>query len=304
MSAAIAGGLALALASALALDIGFLMQQSAAAIAPRLSLRRPVASAHALIASSRWTAGFILGLGGWGLYFAALALAPLSLVQTVAAAGIGLLVVLIAIARRTLPARREQIGAVIATLGLMALAASIGHAASAAESAPSRAALAALALTGLVVVACSLRRRSAALGGLAAGLCYGIGDVFSKAMLLELPHHPSAGALAASPLLYATAGAHGLGFLMLQRAFQSGSALASLGAMTAAMNLVPMAAGVLLLGEHLPAGDLAVGLRMTAFAAAVAGAWVLSARGAPAAAPEITSDQAAWLLPALPTAAR
>ena len=40
--------------------------------------------------------------------------------------------------------------------------------------------------------------------------------------------------LAASPLLYATAAAHGLGFLMLQRAFQNGGALASLGAMTAA----------------------------------------------------------------------
>jgi len=304
MSAAIAGGLALALASALALDIGFLMQQSAAALAPRLSLRRPLASARALVASSRWTIGFVLGLGGWGLYFAALALAPLSLVQTVAAAGIGLLVVLIAIARRRLPARREQIGAILATLGLMALAASIGHAATAAESAPSSVALAVLALSGLVVVACALRRRSAPLGGLAAGLCYGIGDVFSKAMLLELPHHPGAGALAASPLLYATAAAHGLGFLMLQRAFQNGSALASLGAMTAAMNLLPMAGGVLLLGEHLPSGDLALSLRMAAFAAAVAGAWVLSVRSAPAGAPEVASDQAAWLAHPLPVAAR
>jgi hypothetical protein len=304
MSGAIAAGLGLALASALALDIGFLMQQGAAALAPRLTLRRPLASAQALIASSRWTIGFCLGLGGWGLYFAALALAPLSLVQTVAAAGIGLLVVLIAVARRTLPARREQVGAVLATLGLMALAASVGHAAAAGGRAPSREALALLALGGLAVVACALRRPSAALGGLAAGLCYGTGDVFSKAMLLELPHHPTAGALVASPLLYATAAAHGLGFLLLQRAFQNGSALASLGAMTAAMNLLPMAAGVLLLGERLPAGGPALALRMAAFAAAVAGAWVLSVRGAPAEVPEPSHDQGAWLVPALPTAAR
>ena len=53
MSATIAGGLALALASALALDIGFLMQQSAAALAPRLSLRRPVASYTAQYTSRR-----------------------------------------------------------------------------------------------------------------------------------------------------------------------------------------------------------------------------------------------------------
>src|SRR5664279_726533 len=92
-------------------------------------------------------------------------------------------------------------------------------------------------------------------------------------------------------LLYATAGAHGLGFLLLQRAFQNGSALASLGTMTAAMNLLPMAAGVLLLGERLPSGDPALALRIAAFAAAVAGAWVLSARAAPPEAPEPSLDQ-------------
>jgi hypothetical protein len=304
MSGPIAVGLGLALASALALDAGFLLQQSAAALAPRLSARRPLASARALVASRRWTGGFVLGIGGWGLYFCALALAPLSLVQTVAAAGIGLLVVLLAIARRALPARRELIGALLATLGLMALAGSIGGARVSPESAPAAAALAGLALAGLVVVAAALRRRSAALGGLAAGACYGIGDVISKVLLIELPHHPSLGALAASPLLYATAAAHGLGFLLLQRAFQSGGPLASLGAMTAAMNLLPMSAGVLLLGERLPAGSLAIGLRLCAFGAAVAGAWALSVRSTPEAPHAPPVESGVWLNPSLPTAAR
>ncbi len=304
MTTAIAGGLGLALASALALDVGFLLQQSAVAGAPRLSLRRPLASAHALVASSRWVSGFCLGLGGWGLYFAALALAPLSLVQTVAAAGIGLLVVVIAIARRALPARREQIGAIAATLGLMALAASVGHAAAAPGRAPAPALLALLALGGLAVVACALRRRSAALGGLAAGVCYGVGDVMSKALLLEVPRHPTAAAFLASPLLYATAIAHGLGFVLLQRAFQSGGPLASLGAMTAAMNLVPMAAGVLLLGERLPSGDIPLALRVAAFAAAVAGAWALSVRGARAELPEPSLEAATWRGSPLPSVAR
>ena len=304
MNPAIAGGLGLALASAFALDVGFLLQQAAAARAPRLALGRPLASARALVASSRWTIGFCLGLAGWALYFAALALAPLSLVQTVTAAGIGMLVVLIAIARRALPARREQIGAVLATLGLMALTASIGHSGVSPGSAPSWQALALLAASGLAVVACALRRPSAALGGLAAGVCYGVGDVMSKAMLLELPHHPNAAALAASPLLYATAAAHGLGFVLLQRAFQNGGALASVGAMTAAMNLLPMAAGVLLLGERLPAGDLALALRIGAFAAAAAGAWVLCARSAPDEAADTPSEPAVWLASALTPAAR
>ena len=116
MTSALAGGLGLALASALALDAGFLIQQGAVARTRELSLRRPLASAGS--AASRAAAGSwgsALALSGWGLYFAALTLAPLSLVQTVAAGGIGLLVVLAAIGRRALPVRRERVGALLAT---------------------------------------------------------------------------------------------------------------------------------------------------------------------------------------------
>ncbi|HMG97925.1 MAG TPA: hypothetical protein VK546_03330, partial [Gaiellales bacterium] len=74
MTPALAGGLGLALASALALDAGFLIQQHAVAHTYELSLRRPLASARALFESRRWLAGFFLGLAGWGLYFAALTL--------------------------------------------------------------------------------------------------------------------------------------------------------------------------------------------------------------------------------------
>ena len=297
MTSPLAGGLGLALASALALDAGFLIQQGAVARTPELSLHRP------LFSSGRWLAGFCLGVSGWGLYFAALTLAPLSLVQTVAAGGIGLLVVLAAIGRRALPARRERVGALLATAGLMALAASVGNSAIVSR-APTALGVAGLAAACLVVVLAALRRRSASLGGLAAGLCYGVGDVTSKALLITLPHHPGPGALAASPYLYATAGAHGLGFVVLQRAFQHGGPITSLGPMTAAANLLPMAAGVLLLGEGLPHGGLALALRVGAFAAAVAGAWVLAGHAAPPAVEEAPPEPAVWLQPSLPTAMR
>lgn len=304
MTPALACGLGLALASALALDAGFLIQQSAVARTSELSLRRLRASAAALLASRRWLAGFVLGLTGWGLYFAALTLAPLSLVQTVAASGIGLLVVLSAIAARALPVRRERAGALLATLGLMALAVSAGRSGATPSSEPSTAALCALAAAALVIVACALRRRSAALGGLAAGLCYGVGDVTTKSLLIALPHQLTAAALLSSPLLYATAGAHGLGFVVLQRAFQHGGAIASLGPMTAATNLLPMAAGVLLLGERLPSGGVDLVLRLGAFAAAVAGAWALACRDVPAAAGATPPEAARLLHSPLSTAAR
>ena len=219
--------------------------------------------------------------------------------QTVAAAGIGLLVVLLAIARRALPARRELIGAAARDARPDGARRQHRRHARLARERAGRGRARGLALAGLVVVAAALRGCSAALGGLAAGVCYGIGDVISKALLIELPHHPSLGALAASPLLYATAAAHGLGFLLLQRAFQSGGPLASLGAMTAATNLLPMSAGVLLLGERLPAGSLAIGLRLCASGAAVAGAWACSVRSTPEAPHAPPVESGVWLNPSL-----
>jgi hypothetical protein len=285
MTPAVAAGLALALASALAVDVGFLIQQGAVAGASPLSLRRPASWVRALLGSRRWLAGFVLGLGGWALYFAALALAPLSLVQTAAASAIGLLVLLTAIAAQTVPVRRERVGALLATVGLMALAVSAARSGATPSRAPSSAALGVLAVAALIVAACALKGSSARLGGLAAGALYGVGDVTGKSLLLALPHHPGLAALLSSPFLYATAGAHGLGFIALQRAFQHGGAITSLGPMTAAANLLPIAAGVVLLGERLPAGAPATALRLAAFAAAATGSWALASRGAPSAGP-------------------
>ena len=68
-------GLALALASAAALNWGYFVQHGAAAALPWLTLRRPLRSLRLLFADLRWFGGFSMGIGGWVLYVAAL-LAP------------------------------------------------------------------------------------------------------------------------------------------------------------------------------------------------------------------------------------
>ena len=78
-------GLALALAAALVLNIGFFVQHGATGSMPSLSLRHPFHSVRALVTSRQWMFGYATGLVGWGIYIAALSLAPLSLVQAVAA---------------------------------------------------------------------------------------------------------------------------------------------------------------------------------------------------------------------------
>ena len=274
MSTRLLTGLGLALASTIALDLAFLLQQHAASRAPALSLRAPLQAARNLLGAPRWVFGFTLGLGGWALYLAALTLAPLSQVQTVAAGGIGLLVVLQAAMVRRLPVGRERAGALIATAGLAALALSLGGT-SGAGGGTSLTVFGLVCLGALPIIVWAVRGGAAA-NGLAAGLCYGLGDIATKALLAHLPVHPGLTAMIVAPFLYLTLAAHGAGFLLLQRAFQRGPAVASIGTMTAATNLLPIAAGVLLLGDPLPQGTIAQILRATAFICAVAGAWILA----------------------------
>ena len=87
----LAAGLALALASTVALNRGWLVQHDAVPALPRLSLRRPLQALRRSSRARAGLAGFVAGLAGWAVYIAALALAPLSLVQAVSAGGIGLL---------------------------------------------------------------------------------------------------------------------------------------------------------------------------------------------------------------------
>src|SRR5665213_3851749 len=117
--------LVLALASTVLVNTAYLHEHAAASSLPPLWLRRPVLSLRALLGDRRWVAAFAMESGGFALYVVALALAPLALVQSVGAGGIGLLAVGSArLSRRSLSAR-ETIGTVTSALGLLFLALSL-----------------------------------------------------------------------------------------------------------------------------------------------------------------------------------
>jgi hypothetical protein len=103
-------GLLLALATSLTSVVGFLLKARGAAEAPPVEFSRPVASSVALFRSRTYTAGILVAMGGWGLHVGALALAPISLVQSTIAGG---LVMLTVVADRVFGhsvSRREWIG--------------------------------------------------------------------------------------------------------------------------------------------------------------------------------------------------
>jgi hypothetical protein len=184
---------------------------------------------------------------------AALALAPLSLVQAASAGGIGVLALLVP-ERLT---RTEKAGVAVAIGGLLLLAISLrgpthgGHASS----------LSVLLWLGASAAAacCAAAFRTGAALGIAAGILYAAGDVATKAA--------AGGRFVFVPALLA---AHGLAFACLQLGFQRGRALTTVGLATLLTNSLPIAAGIVLFAE--PAGPL----RVAAFVLVVMGAVLLA----------------------------
>jgi hypothetical protein len=267
MSGEVGLGLLLALGSAAALNWGFFAQHGAASALPALSVRQPLRSLGLLFGARRWLAGFTAGLGGWVLYVAALALAPLSLVQATSAAGIGLLALLVS-ATGTRLEPREWAGVGLSVVALALLGASLSGG-TAAGTAGSWAAVAIWMLGSAAAAGISALTLGAGAGfGAAAGILYAAGDVGTKAAI------HGGGRLAFVPALLAC---HGLAFVALQLGFQRGGALATAGVATVLTNALPILAGTTIFDEGVPAG--AAGLaRVAGFAGAVLGAALL-ARG-------------------------
>ena len=260
-------GLLLALASSIAFNWGWLAQHGAARDLPALSARRPVHSLRVLFAARAWLVGFLVGLAGWVLYVAALALAPLSLVQATSAGGVGLLAAL-AHRRGDGLTRLDWIAVVLAVGGLVLIAVSLAGG-TAGATRPSPVALVAWLAVSAVVAAFAARSRP----GIGAGTLYAAGDVATKAAL-------AGGAwLAAAPAVLA---AHGGAFAVLQLGFQRAGALETAGAASLLTNALPIVAGLALFGERLPGGALGV-VRLAGFAVVVLAAMLLSRRRALAA---------------------
>jgi hypothetical protein len=266
VSASLGAGLALALASAAALNWGFFTQHGAASGLPALSVRRPGRSLRLLFSSLRWLGGFAAGLAGWALYVAALALAPLSLVQATSAGGIGLLALLVERTTGTSLARTEWVGVGAAVGGLVLLGISLAGQAPGGRSGDPAIVGAWICVSGAAALIAAVRLPGGAGFGVAAGVLYAAGDVATKAAV--------AGGPAVLAFVAAVLACHGLAFVALQLGFQRGGALATAGVATLLTNALPILAGTVVFHEGLPGGAFGV-LRVAAFAAVVCGAALL-----------------------------
>jgi hypothetical protein len=262
--------LVVAFASTTLTNIAYLREHDAAAALPALSLRRPLHSARALLTDRSWLLGFALEGGGFALYVLALALAPLTLVQSIAAGGIGIL----AFVSARLSGRRlrghELAGVLVSMVGLAALAVSlVGGSGEGSGGSTGEILLWLGATVAAAAVALALGRRFGLLAvaeGIAGGLFFSIGDISVKVA--------TQGGVRAAFAVGVIAG-YTLGTAFLQLGYQKGAALTVAGLAILLTNALPIAAGTVVLGEPVPTGAFG-DLRVIAFVAVTIGAILLA----------------------------
>ena len=269
MSLSVQLGLLLAVLTAFASVIGFLLKHRGAVAAPDVEWRRPVRSSLALFTSPAYTWGIVVAMVSWGFHVGALALAPISVVQSIIAGGLVLLTVCADRIFGHRVTRREWVGVALTALGLSFLAATMGDTTDSAHSAYDTTTLAiygsVLTVAGLAVAALGWNaERGAPLVGVAAGLLWGASDVSIKALSDSLGDdgilvllHP----LALVILLLSL-----VGLLVSARSLQRGEAVPVIAATTVAANIVTIASGPIVFGEPMPDEPLGVALRALAFA--------------------------------------
>jgi hypothetical protein len=265
MSVSVELGLLLALLTAFGSAAGFLYKFKGAREAQAVDMSRPWHSSVALFRSPLYSLGIAIALASWGLHVGALALAPISLVQSVIAGGLVLVTV---IANRLFGievSRREWIGVGLTAAGLAFLAATLSGDGRSAQSRydPSTLAVyvAAVGFGGLLLAAWA---RRATILAVSAGLLWAASDTSIKALSSHL-HSLGAGVLV-HPLALVILVASLIGLLVSARSLQLGEAVPVIAITSAAANLTTISAGPIVFGEPLPAGRLELAVRIVAFA--------------------------------------
>lgn len=272
-------GVILAVASALAGNLGFLFKQRGAVRAPAIEARHPLRSAAGLFRSSWFLVGWIVAVVAWGLHVGALALAPLSVVQAVLAGGLAFLAVL---AERFFGfhlGRRQWVGLAITATGL----AVIGFT-GAGASHPRHGSLAALisveaaifAIGAALMRVSNRRHLSLRAGGLllgvAAGALFGVSDAAIK-WLTDAAPGPLLVLVSPWTLTALVAGV--IAFFASARSLQIGKAVEVIALTSVAANLTAIFAGIIVFHEPIGSGPFEIGARLLAFCFVIAGAAVM-----------------------------
>jgi hypothetical protein len=284
-------GILLALACALATNVGFLYKHRGACAAPPVDMRHPLRTGRALFASPMFAIGMLIATGAWIFHVAAMAMAPLSIVQIVLAGGVVLLAIM---AERVLGVQigfKQWIGLACTAGGLMLLGVTlpVAHGAHSQFSVPGMIAFE----TTLIVVGTLLiagprigapEEHHGFMLGAAAGILFGVSDVAIKAMSGLVGAHGVLGLL--SPWLLICIAASVAAFYASAKGLQDGDPVPVIAITGTAANISGVIGGIIVFGDPLSANPVALGIECFAFALVIIAAWLMPApvRATPAVA--------------------
>jgi drug/metabolite transporter (DMT)-like permease len=245
--------------------LGFLFKHRGAVAAPDVEWSRPLRSTIELFRSPWYALGLAVAMGSWGLHVTALALAPISIVQSIIAGGLVLVTILADRVFGHHVTRREWIGVALMAAGLAFLAATLGETAESAHNEWTTGTLA--VYVGAATVGGTLLVVLRPGGGLAlaasAGALWAGSDVAIKALSGRLGDlgigvlvHPLAFVILALSLY---------GLLVSGRSLQLGGAVAVIAITSAVANVLTIASGPIVFGEPLPDDTLGLTVRLAAF---------------------------------------
>lgn len=273
-------GVAFALACAFATSLGFLYKHRGACEAPEVDIRHPLASAAGLFRSKWFSIGFGVAAIAFALHVAALALAPISIVQSVISGGLVFLAVL---AERVFGhhlGRRQWIGVLFTTVGLALLALTVPRVAEGEVSFSVNSMIVfegAAVAVGLALVmgprlGANVEHHGIMLG-MAAGILIGVSDIAIKALTGLLA---GAGllAVATSPWLFLALAMAVASFFAVGRGLQIGEAVPVITMISVAANVVQIVGGLLIFGDPMPTSVIGI-VAQTAGFALICGAAVL-----------------------------
>jgi drug/metabolite transporter (DMT)-like permease len=269
-------GILLSLLCAFATNVGFLLKHRGACAAPAVSLRHPLASAAGLFRSKWFTLGMLVALIAWSFHVAALALAPLSLVQAVISGGLVFLTVLAERFFGFTVGTRQWAGVGLTALGLVLLAVTLPHHGGAHSNYSLAAMIAfesALLVVGTILVLSprlGSHEHHGVMLGTAAGILFGVSDVAIKALTGAVGDFGVAGLL--SPWLLTCVLASVIAFYACAGGLQKGEAVPVITLTSAAANVTAISGGILVFGDPLASDPVGLVLQSFAFVLVVVAA--------------------------------
>src|SRR3954452_7272959 len=291
-------GILLALFCALATNLGFLWKHRGANAAPDVDWKHPIRSAIELYSCKWFALGMLVATGAWGFHVAAMALAPLSVVQTVISGGLVFLTVLAERFFGFQVGRRQLLGVGLMAGGLVLLTITLPHT----GGAHSHYSLVAMAsFESVLLFVGTLMALSPKFGaphehhglflGAASGILFGVSDVAIKALTGAIGHSGVLGLV--SPWLAVAIAASVIAFYASARGLQVGEPVPVITLTSAGANVSAIAGGIIVFAAPLSTHPAGIVLQTLAFILVIAVAALMpapmraagaSASAAPAAA--------------------